>query len=283
MMRSDIELYIDVTDWPEATDQGVRSLFLAVYEELSQAFGVAIQVPINLSWRAKTPNTKCFPDRTEILLSAYGNRWNQFVYQASHELTHALIRDFSWLTGQRKHKWFEEALCELASYYVLCRFAETWKHTPIVGLSDFVSTRSYAANHRSYCAGDIQKKVPELPVDLKQWLKENVEVLTEHRYNRRLNAVVAVALLPDFLRYPSIWRDCVFLDQWDTTQDETFEDYLKSWWAHMRSRNVHPQGVPLDVANLLGLDIGVRATGVASGSLKSMFPNLRVPNSFNDG
>ena len=270
---SDVELTIDLSDWPSATEGGVRSLFLSVLQVLSNVFNSTVPVPINLAWRANIPNTKSYQDRTDILLSAHGNRWNQFVYQAAHEITHALIRDFSWLTLRRRHKWFEEAVCELASYYVLLRFANTWEHVPVVGLSDFESTRSYAPNHREYCLQQIRRLVPEMPTDLGKWFRVKEEPLTGDQYNRPLNAVVSVSLLPVFSRNPRLWRDCAHLNQWDTTQDDTFEDYLKSWFRYMRSIDVFPQGAPLEVAELLGLDIGVRRIDQISNENSLLLPD----------
>ena len=259
----------------------MRALFGAVYSELSLAFNATVSVPVLLSWHDDDPETRSYPDRTEIFFHVDGNLWNQFVYQAAHEIAHALIRDMAWQTRRYRHKWFEEAICEMASYFVLSRFAESWQREPVEGLASFDGTKQYAVQHQIYWQNNAAKALP-LPDDLPNWFQANEDSLPVNPYDRKLNAVISVVLLPNFLRFPQFWRDCAHLNQWDTAQDETFEDYLKSWWAHMRSRNVYPQGVPLDVANLLGLDIGVRAIGVASDSLKSMFPNLRVPNSFND-
>ena len=272
---SDIELHIDVTNWPKATEQGVRSLFLAVYDELSEAFGVKVPVPVYLSWHVDVPRTQSFPDRTKIFLSARGIGWSQFVYQAAHEITHALIRDFSWITGQQRHKWFEEALCEMASYVVLSKFASTWPLEPVEGLASFEATQRYAIEHQIYLQNNMDKVLP-LPEDLQSWFRSNEHALTTDPYLRELNAVISVALLPEFLNFPRLWRDCAHLNQWDTTQDETFKDYLKSWWSHMRSKNVHPQGVPLGVANLLDLDIGVRRVGKPSLLLREVLPDLQI-------
>ncbi len=281
-----VDLRLNLSGWPNANEDGVRALFVAVYTELSQAFHTSVPVPIFLSWHDKKPETRSYSDRTEIYLHANGNLWSQFVYQAAHEVSHALIRDMSWETRWRtseyRHKWFEEAICEMASYSVLSRFAESWQREPVDGLASFDCTKRYAVQHQIYWQNDAAKALP-LPDDLPNWFQANEGSLTVNPCDRKLNAVISVILLPNFLCFPQLWRDCAHLNQWDTTHDETFEDYLKSWWAHMRSRNVHPQGVSLDVANFLGLDIGVRATGVASDSLKSMFPNLRVRNSVHDG
>ena len=232
-------------------------------------------VPIYLSWHDDVPRTQSFPDRTNIFLNARGNGWSQFVYQSAHELTHALVRDFSWMTGRQRHKWFEEALCEMASYFVLSKFASTWLREPVEGLATFEATKNYANQHEIYRLRDVTKTEP-FPDDLPRWFRENEETMTSDPYLRKSNAVLSVALLPEFVRYPNLWRDCAHLNQWDTTQDETFADHLKSWWTYMRSNNTNPQGVPLDVANLLGLDIGVKRIGYATDSLRAMLPGLRA-------
>ena len=280
--RFEVELHIDVTDWPKATEHDVRSLFLAVYDELSQALGVKVPVPIYLSWHVDVPRTQSFLDRTNIFLNARGTGWSQFVYQAALEITHALVRDFSWMTGRQRHKWFEEAVCELASYYVLAKFATSWQRAPIPGLAGFEATKNYAIQHEIYRLRDATKTEP-FPDDLSTWFRANVETLTSNPYLRKSNAVLSVALLPEFVRYPNLWRDCAHLNQWDTTQDEIFEDYLKSWWLYMRSKDLNPQGVPLDVAEFLGIDIGVKRIGHAPDVLTVLLPGLRVYDNQRNG
>ena len=133
---------------------------------------------------------------------------------------------------EHKHKWFEEALCELASLFVLYRLATAWDKAPP---PDIVAARDFAPNHRAY-AEEIQDKYGGvLNNRLRDWLAMNIDLMEADPCKRDLNGVVAVSLLRRFRRDPSLWRDCGSLNRWDPSVDATFADYLDSWAACLRA------------------------------------------------
>ena len=57
-----------------------------------------------------------------IQLDTHDRYWAQYVYQFAHELTHVAAKFKPW---NHPNKWFEEALCEMASIYSLRVMSET--------------------------------------------------------------------------------------------------------------------------------------------------------------
>ena len=56
-------------------------------------------------------------------------KWNQTVYQISHELTHCFIHCHN--TDKRYYaNWIEETICEAMSLYFLAHFRDNWADTP---------------------------------------------------------------------------------------------------------------------------------------------------------
>jgi len=67
-----------------------------------------------------------------VRLNTGDRHWAQHAYQFAHEFGHILA---NYDEHERRNKWFEESVCEMASLFVLRRMSETWKaakHRPIV-------------------------------------------------------------------------------------------------------------------------------------------------------
>lgn len=65
--------------------------------------------------------------------------WSQYAFQFAHEFCHVLC---NYREDGRGNKWFEEALCEVASLFALGRMAETWKTAP-----PYPNWKSYAPHY----------------------------------------------------------------------------------------------------------------------------------------
>lgn len=61
-----------------------------------------------------------------ILLSAENKFWCKYAYQFAHEYCHFQIGG----NVPPQLRWFEESLCELASYFFLPRIGDLWKINP---------------------------------------------------------------------------------------------------------------------------------------------------------
>ncbi len=89
--------------------------------------------------------------RISLAVDSY-NKWNQTVYQLSHELCHYILNQTS--NGNKPLKWFEETLCEAMSLYILDFFYETWSDCKL-----YSNNIEYKHHFKTYL-DDILKKSP---------------------------------------------------------------------------------------------------------------------------
>ncbi len=194
-----------------------------------QAFGKHPDAPINVGRWDRSPQVfdDCRP--YEVRINSQDTYWCQYVYEFSHELCHILTN----FDEYRRHpyKWFEEALCETATLFVLHGLAEVWETDPP---RDVFRAREYAPSFRTY-AQDIERNHPQPGQDdLPRWLHGHMGDLVADPYIRESNRTVAIALLPQFLEDPALWRDCAVLNLWNAGTNTSFSDYLGAWAAHLQ-------------------------------------------------
>lgn len=113
-------------------------------------------------------------------------------------------------------------------------------------------------NHGTYAEGVERRHAVNQGTSLAEWFLDHCEELESDRYNRSFNGVVAVALLGEFRKNASLWRDCTSLNSWNASQDEDFRAYLKSWSSNLAGSNAGPR-LPGVVAKRLGI-IGTTAS-----------------------
>ncbi len=247
-------------DWGTTSLSAILGVLESVFKELSTVTGELPDDRIEVSrWTRDYPLTVQGRRPYKIYLTASDTYWSQYVYQFSHELCHVLIRSDRF-TGH-KHKWFEEALCEAASLFVLRRLANAWAQAPPPSV---FKAAEFAPNHGTY-AEDIEKLyAANLEASLPKWFRDQCEELESDPYNRNLNGVVAIALLGEFQENTSLWRDCTCLNSWDANQDEEFRAYLNSWSSKLGGSNLSPK-LPRVLAKRLGI-MGATGSPIHRGS-----------------
>ncbi|UQA59572.1 hypothetical protein [Polyangium aurulentum] len=158
-----------------------------------------------------------------VMLSASEGYWAQYTYQFTHELTHVLSNYDRIQEG--KNEWFEEALCETASLFVLSRMRRAWETTPPPYYS-----RSWGINFERYLDDMLAEPSRKLPADttMARWLELNLPALTSNRDSDRA-LLVAAHLLPIFQDNPEGWEalNWVSLGADDGALD--FAQYLQGW------------------------------------------------------
>ena len=213
-------------NWGATSLATIRAVLGCAHGVLTSAFGTTPDAPVRVARWDREPRALCHQRPYEIRLNARDRYWCQYIYQFSHELCHVMTGFDRY--RDHKHKWFEEAVCETASLFVLHRVAKTWEEVPP---PDIFGARDFAANHQIY-ADNIEtgyRRIPDTP--LPEWFAANIPRMEADPYRRDLNGVVAVASLDRFREDPSLWRDCGSLNQWDSGADATFACYLDSWAA----------------------------------------------------
>jgi hypothetical protein len=81
--------------------------------------------PVTICYRAEGPMTDSIKDTTRYIVYLSVAYWDpaRLVYQLAHELCHVF-------TDPRRHNWFVESCCAMASTVLLCRMAELWANSP---------------------------------------------------------------------------------------------------------------------------------------------------------
>jgi len=135
-----------------------------------------------------------------INLTAKDRHWCQYSYQFAHELCHVLsgyerLRD-------NPNNWFHEAICELASLFVLRRMAQSWASHP-----PFQNWKGYAPHLADYADCWIKEHCARAPSgSFNTWLSDNEAELRRDCYLRDKNGVAALQLLPLFENDPTGWN-----------------------------------------------------------------------------
>lgn len=159
-----------------------------------------------------------------VRLDVHGTYWAQMTYQFSHELCHILC---NYKDNPNPNKWFEEAVCETASLFVLRRSAATWKTRP-----PYPNWRDYAGALEKYAEERIQKARLPAGTTPAAWYRANAEALARNATDRDRNTTAATELLPLFERSPEHWEAVGALNAGSFDASTTFPQYLESWFRH---------------------------------------------------
>ena len=231
-------LIIENGNWGGTSLRAIRGVLTSAAEVLLAGFGSVPDAAIHVApWRR---NPQVFHGRRpyQVRLSARDTYWCQYVYQFAHELCHVMINFDRHRAHQ--HRWFSEALCELASLFVLHRLAGAWAEDPPDGVAEAAAFAPHLATYAARVAERYAR-----PGDLPRWLADHLPALEADPYGRDRNGVMAVNLLPRFLESPSLWRDCSRLNCWDPYANATFRDYLDAWARHLDRAGLTPRVPPL--------------------------------------
>jgi len=164
-----------------------------------------------------------------VRLNTGDRYWSQYVFQFSHELCHILT---NYDDDPHGNDWFEEALCELASLYVLRQMGEVWKTD-----APYPHWKAYAAHLTTYAQQRIDKASMDERVTLAQWYRQHEKTLRRFATRRSLNNVVAVELLPLFESQPESWEAVTWLNAAEVDHPQTFREYLRDWHDHAPPRH----------------------------------------------
>ncbi|MGC6583247.1 MAG: hypothetical protein ACON4K_13100 [Akkermansiaceae bacterium] len=169
-----------------------------------------------------------------IQLSSQGSYWSQHVYQFAHEFCHLLV---DCKKGDRSNHWFEESVCEMASVYVVGELAKEWKTNPAIS-----GAESYAQSFARYAEELKSRESYQLPKEesFQTWFGKHEAILGKSDgYQRDLNGVVALKLLPLLQNTPTNWGAFRFINVQRKKNAVSFEGYLRSWKASSPEKYHH--------------------------------------------
>lgn len=188
-----MSLRIHPEGWGEVVVENIFQVLNSVHKVFLPCFGQTMN-PRALSVAHSDGPPICFKDSALICLSAQDKFWSQYAYQFAHEYCHYQIKG----PVPQQLRWFEESLCELASYYFLPKVSALWRTNP-----PYPNWVSYADEFSKYTKEDAAKATP-FNLDFSSDTM-TLRQLEKNEYNREKNAYVATALFPVFQESPSLW------------------------------------------------------------------------------
>jgi hypothetical protein len=158
-----------------------------------------------------------------IYLNVEGNLWCKYSYQFSHELCHYII-DTDFPPKNDRFGWLEETLCELASLFTLNKMSITWQANP-----PYPNWRDYSICLKEYVDEIMSRPENNITISFSTWLTNNLPELYNNRYKRTENTIIAIHLLPTFIRTPDLWKIIHFIKNIGITDNTNLEEYFLEW------------------------------------------------------
>jgi len=222
MASSHVSITVAQEGWGEGRPRDIKALLenvaaqqLSLFPEIRPEISVmpTSECPL-VSYRFKDEGPYT------VHLSARDCYWAQYAYQFAHELCH-ILQGYERLT-LRRHQWFHETLCEVASLLTLRRMGISWAHAaPFLNWTDYAPSLIAYAEDRISCT-ESQLAHGE---SLSSWLAQHETQLSEDPELRELNNVAALKILPLVEADPDQWRSIAYLPN----SDGSFSDYLAEW------------------------------------------------------
>ncbi|EOU1476317.1 hypothetical protein [Clostridium perfringens] len=159
-------------------------------------------------------------------------KWNQTVYQLSHELCHYILNQTA--NGKETLKWFEETLCEAMSLYILDFFYETWSDCSLSQYNSkyFTKMKSYLDNelvkhHKNGLKScktieDLNKINSRSEIDRSDRISERNNLFELFKSNKGQKE--KIALIKDYQKYISSNGLTIDFAKW---YEETGEEFIQ--------------------------------------------------------
>lgn len=222
-----MNICVEAGDWGDAQLNDIQKLLEDVSDQFLRHFRNIPNSTIRVQccpnrWAPCILYRNSLNDDFVILLTSQNRSWAKYTYQFAHELCH-FASDFERLQ-LLANQWFHESLCELASIFTLKQMAITWQSNP-----PYSNWASYSSELASYADEFVNRNEHQLPtgVSLADWYRTNESTLRGDRYQRTLNGIVAVQLLPFLQSSPVYWQSIQYMPN----TDEQFSDFISAWYA----------------------------------------------------
>lgn len=221
---------IETKGWEETNWNVVAKSFQILVEHYNDLIEPSLDFNIVVKngtlFNLKGPRTQFLNDSTTVIyLTSTKNYWAQFLYQFSHEYLHCILhRDFSI---SDKFGWLEESLCELSSLYALTLAS---KYPYNLKTQEGNPLNHFSSGYKSYVSDFIERQPIKIkPEQMVNYIRENIESLSNDRYLREINAVLAIRFLPLFAEDNTYWKVVKYIPKHIGQQNETLLDFTDKW------------------------------------------------------
>jgi len=239
---------VDETEWGDAVPQDVRAVLLSSGRTLLRHVPDAEPPPIQVAAKGgpillyeRSPE-----GHMQVRLDTGGRLWSQYSYQFAHEMCHAVCRERPG-PNRSGHLWFEEALCETASLFVLRRMAVSWRRDP-----PYPNWAAYAPRLAEYAETRLAESPRPEGMSLAEWYDLHRDELVSRPLDRSNGLAVAAGLLPLFEAKPERWAAVRWLNVAPPSRGRSFARHLEAW--HRETPPRHAPAVEA-VAEAFGIEL----------------------------
>jgi hypothetical protein len=229
-----ITVTVEQGDWGAARIPNIKAVLTLAANALTPYFPQHASDRVLVAFSKRGPRVlfeKSKDGAYVVLLNVQDKRWDQFVYQFSHELCHIFTNGEYRKIGRDEvahdNQWFEEGLCETVSIVALGRVASAWAQSP-----PYSGWESYAPAFREYAQNLLSERHRKLPSNksFEEWYDENRETLRDNPYLRKQNELLATQLLPLLESTPGSLQAIGYLNRQRSSSPQSFPAYLASWY-----------------------------------------------------
>lgn len=236
-----MELIINNGNWGASHPKDIKEILTVAMSMMDSYYGGGIGKNIIINNDIKLCEPQVFYQKSIygdylMNISAKDNYWTQYCYQFFHEYCH--IRMNYDLVSNKKYRWFDESIAELASIFGLLELSKIWNNK----LPIFRGNNFYKSIHE-YALREIDEI--EMPINFKNWMKNNLESMEHDEYLREKNSIVAKNLLKLFIENKSMWKLLTFWNKWEKDEQDDIIITLTKW------KNIVPNESKKDIENII--------------------------------
>jgi hypothetical protein len=226
--RGEWRIRVSRDQWGSATRAEVHDVLVATARELQVFFPARSAEAILVERSPGVPMVlyKRNGDGEYVIhLTVSGRRWAEYAYEFAHELCH-IYANYQQRphSAAAPHQWFEEALCETVSLFVLRRMGRRWQERG-------VAYGAYAPLFFEYAELLLNEPHRHGALALAPWYAAHARRLSRDPYGRQDNEYCAKRLLPLFEAQPDGWQALPYLNAPTTASHLSFSGYLRHWHA----------------------------------------------------
>ena len=196
------------------------------------------------------------PDEYQIGLAVTGLYWSQFAYQFGHEFCH-ILQNHDEITKNNPNDWFQEAMCELATLWVVKRMGETWKDR-----APYPNWVSYRHSLVGYANNLINRPEAQYAGTGAEWLAVWESPLRDDEpgaFSYARVAQLSYKFLPIFEENPEAWNA---VRQMPASKG-MLSEYMKDWYETVDTED---KDFVAAIATEMGIEVATPVVAMNSES-----------------
>ena len=222
------DIKVEDSDWGEVSIEEIHKVLISTANQILPYTKRVNWKPILIKRSNNGPMVlfeRGKNDEYIVLLNTNGRYWCQYAFQFAHEIGHILC---GYHQENKRHLWYEEAVCEVASLFALRKMTKAWSEYP-----PYPHLITYAPEFQKYADKRMGVDDTTDAFNFPEWYQKNRNALEQEPTNFDRNLIVASRLLPIFEKNPMLWDACNMLS-FPEQNMVSFEEYLQKWKARSK-------------------------------------------------